>query len=192
MTKAELRKQYLHERLAFNDADLADLNTRLCDNFFSTLPVGGIRVLHAFIPMENTREPDTWLILDRVQAEFPEVRISIPKINVETREVENFYFEGRHQLKSNPWGIPEPEFGERTNNEDIDMVLVPMMIADRAGNRVGYGKGFYDKFLATCKPLCLTVGLCFFEPVKKIDDVNSLDVPLKYCVTPAKVHHFSN
>ncbi len=64
------------------------------------------------------------------------------------------------------------------------MVLVPMLIADQNGHRVGYGKGFYDKFLATCKPSCIPVGLCFYEPVASIDDVNALDMPLKYCVTP--------
>ena len=68
------------------------------------------------------------------------------------------------------------------------MVLVPMLIADKNGHRVGYGKGFYDKFLATCKPSCIPVGLCFYEPVSIIDDINALDMPLKYCVTPAEVH----
>lgn len=190
MTKAELRKLYLHERLSLNDGDFEELNNHLCSNFFSSLNLDNVRVVHSFIPMLNTREPDTWRIINKIMSLYPEIKISVPKINVETKEVDNFYYEGKHQLKPNPWGIPEPEFGEETRIEDIDMVLAPLLVADRMGNRVGYGKGFYDKLLARCKPSCITVGLCLFEPVKKIDDVGTHDVPLKYCVTPAKVHRF--
>lgn len=149
-----------------------------------------VKVLHSFIPMENTREPDTWRIINKIKKDFPYIKISIPKINASTVQIENFYYEGPEQLKTNAWGILEPVYGINTKSEDIDMVLVPMLIADKHGNRVGYGKGFYDKFLATCKPACITVGLCFYEPVASIDDVNNLDVPLKFCVTPVKVHRF--
>lgn len=191
MTKAELRKQYLNERLSLSDGDFEELNNHLCNNFFSSLHFENVRVVHSFIPMLNTREPDTWRIINRIRTMYPEIKISVPRINVNTKEVDNFYFEGKSQMKPNPWGIPEPEFGEATRTEEIDMVLAPLLVADRMGHRVGYGKGFYDKFLAKCKPSCITVGLCLFEPVKKIDDVGTHDVALKYCVTPAKVHRFA-
>ncbi len=190
MTKAELRKFFLNERLSLTDAELNQYNREICENFFSQLNLQDVKVLHSFIPMENTKEPDTWKIINRVKSEFPTIRISIPKINVQTIEIENFFFEGPQQLKTNAWGIPEPEYGTPTKSEEIDMVLVPMIIADQYGHRVGYGKGFYDKFLATCKPACIPVGLCFYEPIARIDDINDLDVPLKYCATPTKVHRF--
>ena len=190
MTKAQLRKFYLNERLSLSDGILWQYNIDICENFFSEIDLEHVKVLHSFIPMENTREPDTWRIINKVRKDFRYIKISVPKINASTVQVENFYFEGPKQLKTNAWGIPEPEYGINTESKDIDMVLVPMLIADKYGNRVGYGKGFYDKFLATCKPECITVGLCFYEPVEKIDDVNAMDVPLKYCATPVKVHRF--
>lgn len=190
MTKAELRKIYLNERLSLSDDEFARYNFDLCENFFAELDLQNIKVLHSFIPMENTREPNTRMIIYKVQEQYPHIQISIPKINPQTVVIENFYYEGTEQLKSNAWGIPEPQYGVRTNTQDIDMVLVPMLIADQDGHRVGYGKGFYDKFLATCKSSCLPVGLCFYEPVSRIDDINDLDMPLKYCVTPATVHRF--
>lgn len=190
MTKAQLRKFYLNERLSLSDGALWQYNIDICENFFSAINLEHVKVLHTFIPMENTHEPDTWRIINKIIKDFPYIKISIPKINPSTVQVENFYFEGPAQLKTNAWGIPEPEYGIITENKDIDLVLVPMLIADQHGNRVGYGKGFYDKFLSTCKPECITVGLCFYEPVEKIDDVNPLDVPLKYCATPVKVHRF--
>lgn len=190
MTKADLRKKYLNDRLALSDRDVWQFNQDICENFFSHLDIGSVKVLHSFIPMEKTKEPDTWIIINQVIKQFPDVRISIPRINVETISIENFFLEDPKQLKANAWGIPEPEYGVSTLTDTIDMVLVPMLIADQTGHRVGYGKGFYDKFLSTCKPSCIPVGLCFYEPIEKIDDINELDMPLKYCVTPFGVHQF--
>jgi 5-formyltetrahydrofolate cyclo-ligase len=190
MTKAELRKFYLKERLSLSDREIAQFNRDICDNFFQQIDLQHVKVLHSFIPMENTKEPDTWMIINRILKSFGHIRISVPKINVHSISIENFYFEDPGQLKHNAWGIREPEYGEPTKTSDIDMVLVPMLIADQNGHRVGYGKGFYDKFLSTCKTSCIPVGLCFYEPITKIDDVNELDMPLKYCATPRKVHSF--
>ena len=190
MTKAELRKYYLNERLSLSDDEFARYNFDICENFFDQVKLQNIKVLHSFVPMENTREPNTRMIIDQAIEQYPALKISVPKINVQTVEIENYYYEGPDQLKPNAWGIPEPEYGERTNTADIDMVLVPMLIADKRGHRVDYGKGFYDKFLATCKPSCLPVGLCFYEPISEIEDINTLDMPLKYCVTPQTVHRF--
>lgn len=192
MTKAELRKFYLNERLSLSDQDLAQFNRDICENFFDQIILEGVKVVHSFITMENTKEPDTWMIINRIRKNFAHIRISVPKINVETRSIENFYFENPGQLKPNAWGIREPEYGELTVTADIDLVLVPMLIADQYGHRVGYGKGFYDKFLATCKTSCIPVGLCFYEPILRIDDINDRDMPLKYCATPVKVHRFSD
>jgi len=190
MTKAELRKKYLNERLSLSEKDVDDYNHDICENFFAKLDLSKINILHSFIPMEKTKEPDTWIIINKVKNQFPHIRISIPRINVQSIVIENFFFEDPRQLKTNTWGIPEPEYGVPTATDAIDMVLVPMLIADRSGHRVGYGKGFYDKFLSTCKPSCIPVGLCFYEPIERIDDVNELDMPLRYCVTPHKVHQF--
>lgn len=190
MTKAELRKFYLNERLSLGEEEFERYNWDICENFFSQVTLESVKVLHSFLPMENTKEPDTWKIINRLQKNFPDIRISVPKINVQSIEIENFFFEEIAQLKSNAWGIPEPEYGVPTTTSDIDMVLVPMLVADQYGHRVGYGKGFYDKFLATCKPSCIPVGLCFYEPINRIDDVNDLDMPLKVCVTPVKAHWF--
>jgi 5-formyltetrahydrofolate cyclo-ligase len=192
MTKAELRKFYLNERLSLRDQDLAQFNRDICDNFFDKIDLAELKVIHSFITMENTNEPDTWMIINRIKKRFPDIRISVPRINVQSLSIENFYYENPTQLKSNAWGIREPEYGEPTPTSDIDLVLVPMLIADQSGHRVGYGKGFYDKFLATCKGSCIPVGLCFYEPILRIDDINELDMPLKYCITPVKAYKFSD
>jgi len=190
MTKAEFRKIYLKKRLSLSKDEYEEFNLLICKNFFDQIDLTGIKILHTFLPLVKNREPDTWMIIDRIKKQLPAIQISIPRINTQDNTLENFFYEGSEQILENSWGIPEPQYGIRSNAEEIQLVLVPMVVCDQSGHRVGYGKGFYDRFLSACNPNCRTVGLCFFEPVDKIDDVNMFDVRLHYCVTPSKVHNF--
>lgn len=190
MTKQELRKIYLQKRKALSEAEYSQLNFQLYQNFFSHIDVSFIRVLHTFLPIASKKEVDTWLIIDRIRREFPQVRISIPRVNSQTGVFDSFYFEGLHQLATNELGIQEPKQGIPTEPEKVDVVLIPLLAYDATGHRVGYGKGFYDKFLSTCRPDCKKIGLSLFEAEEKIADVHTLDVTLNLCVTPQGVISF--
>ena len=192
MTKAELRKVYLQKRKSISEVEYGQLNYQVCENFFAHVDLSFIKVLHTFIPIEEKREPNTWLIIDRIRREFPHIRLSRPKINTETGGLENFFFEGLHQLQKNIWGILEPKQGVPTESEKIDMVLVPMLTFDTKGNRVGYGKGYYDRFLSECKPSCKSVGLSLFDPTEYIENVEAHDIPLNFCVTPNQAFSFQS
>jgi 5-formyltetrahydrofolate cyclo-ligase len=117
-------------------------------------------------------------------------RAGIPKVNNETSALEHFYFEGLHQLTTNTWGIQEPKQGIPTEIEKIDLVLVPLLAFDNHGHRVGYGKGYYDKFLAACRPDCKKIGLSLFASEEKIDDVHTKDISLDSCITPMGIIEF--
>ena len=82
-------------------------------------------------------------------------------------------------LQENAWGIPEPVDAEEVEVSEIDAVLAPLLVVDKQGNRVGYGKGFYDRFFAACRPDVKRLGLSYFEPVENITDVHGLDVPIQ-------------
>jgi 5-formyltetrahydrofolate cyclo-ligase len=58
------------------------------------------------------------------------------------------------------------------------------------GNRIGYGKGFYDRFLAECKDDVIKIGLSFFPPETTDFEIDSNDIPLNFCVTPEQVFEF--
>jgi 5-formyltetrahydrofolate cyclo-ligase len=184
MTKAEIRKFYLEKRMALSDAEYQLFNQQLCDNFFSSIDLSLIQVIHSFLPIDKTREPNTWLIIERLRKEYPHIRISIPRINNQTSIVDNFYYESPDQLEKNTWGIPEPKQGVPTATEKIDAVLVPLLAFDKTGNRVGYGRGFYDKFLATCREDCKKIGLSYFAAVEGTLPAESYDVPVDFVVTP--------
>jgi 5-formyltetrahydrofolate cyclo-ligase len=191
MTKDAIRKLYLSKRIALSAAEYHKFNKQMSDNFFKGLDLSEIKVLHTFLPIEKTKEPDTWLIIDRVKKDFPHIQVSIPKINPETSILDHFYYEGPKQLEKNTWGIPEPKQGVPTPIDKIDAVLVPLLGLDKEGHRVGYGRGFYDKFLNACLPDLKKIGLSFFPPISKITDINLTDNRLTHAVTPEKVYSFN-
>ena len=96
------------------------------------------------------------------------------------------------KIKKNEYNIPEPISGLSVPNEMIDVVFVPLLAYDKQGNRIGYGKGFYDKFLSECKPKVVKIGLSFFEPEEIIEDVYQNDIKLDFCVNPEQIINFKN
>lgn len=184
MNKQALRKIYLQKRMALSDVEYLQRNKQICNNFFASVDLSAIKVLHTFLPIAKNREVNTWLIIDRINRDYPDIQISIPKVNNQSAAIDNFYYENADQVEKNLWEIPEPKHGIPTPNEKIDAILVPLLAVDKKGHRVGYGRGFYDKFLATCRKDCQKIGLSFFEVVDEIEGIEGNDVPLNVVITP--------
>jgi 5-formyltetrahydrofolate cyclo-ligase len=91
----------------------------------------------------------------------------------------------------NHWKILEPVSNLQFPVSQIDLVLIPLLCFDKKGYRVGYGKGYYDRFLADCRPDVLKIGLSIFEPIEQIKDVDAYDIRLDFCITPNKIWQFS-
>lgn len=187
MKKDELRKIYLSKRKALSAHELSQLSKQLCDLFFLSVELSKIKILHIYLPIESKQEPDTWLIMDRLINEYPAIQLSIPKVDNE--KMESFFYEGNHQLEKNHWGILEPAYGVFTPPEKIDLIVVPLLAFDLHGHRVGYGRGFYDRFLKTCRPDSIKIGLSLFDPVDAIE-FNQHDVLLNHCLTPTQLYNF--
>lgn len=130
-------------------------------------------------------------IFERLWREFPRIRTVVPKVDVETGEMRSLHFASETELVTNAWDIREPANTETVEPGKIDMVLVPLLCCDNQGHRVGYGKGFYDRFLSKCSPGCFKIGLSYFEPVAAIEDIHAGDISLDLCVTPEGVSIFS-
>ena len=188
MTKAELRKSYLEKRSGLSVVDAASMSTAISDTFFFTVNLSAIRNLHCYLPIEKFNEPNTKLILERVWQEFPEVITSVPRIDFATNELSSVIYSSTCPVARNKWGVSEPDGGTVLHAEAVDLAIVPLLCFDEAGYRVGYGKGYYDRFLAKCRPNCLKVGLSFFPPVEKIEDTDEFDVPLDLFITPENIY----
>lgn len=187
MTKSELRKIYFEKRGELSPAVRAEQSRRIAELFFEHFDLVWIRNLHLFITIEKFREVDTSPILRRIWSDFSHIRTSAPRVDFATGEMEGVVFTAESELIENSWGIREPSGGEPLKPEMIDMVLVPLLCFDRRGHRVGYGKGFYDRFLKKCRPECVKIGLSFFPPIDEIADVHPGDIMLDYSVTPSGI-----
>ncbi len=184
MNKAELRIIYLARQKSLSSSERAQKSRDITRLFFECVDFTKINLLHCFIPIEKFNEVDTAHILGALRENSPKTRIAVPRVNFETAELESLIYTSDAELIENEWGIREPSNGELVEVSTIDLVLVPGVAFDRTGHRVGYGKGFYDRFLKRCRPDCTKIGLGFFEPVDQIPDVHSGDTELNACITP--------
>ncbi len=187
MTKQELRQKYkaLRNQLSIDrieDGSIAIANAVL------KLPIWTKEYYHVFLSIVTQKEINTDPILSILSGKDKHVVLS--KSNFETSTMTHFLLTDNTILKENSWNIPEPIDGIIINPDKIEVVFIPLLAYDREGNRVGYGKGFYDKFLNECNAGTLKIGLSFFEAEEKIKDINIHDVKLDYCVTPLKIYEF--
>lgn len=191
MKKFELRKLYLSKRKAISAEEMAIQSQQITDLFFQNFKLSKVKNLHIFLPIIEKNEVNTWLIIRYLQNFFSEINIIIPKVILQNCELEHRIFNEKELIK-NHWGILEPsdENQEKILSEQIDLVIIPLLIFDEIGNRVGYGKGFYDRFLRQCRPETLKIGVCLEVPIKKIENVNDFDMKIDFCVTPNKIYKF--
>lgn len=180
MTKHEIREIYLQKRLQLSESECENFSQQICAQFFSATDLSQIKVVHTFLPIKKNNEPNTWLIVDRLKKDFPSITISIPRV-VEQNLV-NYLLDTDCILQENKWGTQEPNKGNLIDPKEIDLVIVPLLSFDLKGNRIGYGKGYYDRFLVTCRNNCQRVGISFFSPINLIEDVDEHDIPLTACI----------
>jgi 5-formyltetrahydrofolate cyclo-ligase len=183
MNKAELRRQYLEQQRALSDEERDAASKKIADHFFSGSDLSRIRILHTFLPIEKFKEVNTRVIIAKLWREFPHIQTVVPRVDFQTDRIRNLKFTHETELVRNVWDIDEPAHDDLVEDGEIDMVLVPGVCFDRQGHRVGYGKGFYDRFLRSCRPDCVKIGLSYWEPVESIDDVHEGDVRLDAVIT---------
>ena len=194
-TKAQLRRAALARRQALPAAEVAARSQQLGAQLFRHFPVAEWRWLHLFLPLARRNEPDTGPIIRRIRAECPAVRLAAPVVQADGVSLRNYALNPETQLLENRWGIPEPTADPATEVPPaaFDAVLVPLLAVDATGQRVGYGGGFYDRFLAQCRPGTQLIGLNVLDEaplVERIADVLPTDVPLTACLTPGGVWRF--
>lgn len=149
------------------------------------------RMVHIFLPIRKHNEIDTFSLLNYFKLQHPQLKIVIPRTDFTNLSITNILYDHEYTiLGRNKYDIPEPIHGKVVPNEEIDIVFIPLLGFDQKGNRVGYGKGFYDRFLSECRPDVVKIGMSFFEPIDEISDVNEFDIPLDLCITPEKTWNF--
>ena len=189
MNKKELRKKYKELRQFLSTVELEDKSLTIANQLLR-MDIWDKLYYHLFLTIEEQKEINTEYILQILAGKNKEIVIS--KCNFEALSMTHFLLTDNTKIKKNSYNIPEPIDGLEVPDAKIDVVFVPLLAYDKQGNRVGYGKGFYDNFLNKCKPETIKIGLSFFPPEEKIEDVSESDVKLAFCVTPDAIFSFTN
>lgn len=188
MYKKELRQKYkaLRHELSLEEIETNSLSIA---NKLLQLDIWDRLYFHLFLTIEEQKEINTEFILQVLAGKDKEIVVA--KTDFNSIQMTHYLLTDNTKFRKNEYNIPEPVDGIEVPVSKIDVVFVPLLAFDTNGNRVGYGKGFYDKFLSQCQPETLKIGLSFFEAEEKIADVYQDDIRLDYCVTPNKIYDFS-
>lgn len=181
MKKKELRKIYRQKRADLTVEKLAKLQESIYQQVFK-VDFSSVKNIHIFLSIARHKELDTLPIINFLRQQNKTIIIS--RSNFKTSTLSHFIFDENTKIEVNSWGIPEPVDATEIKEKQIDLVFVPLLISDQKNYRVGYGKGFYDRFLSECNPNVKTIGLNFFPPIKEIEDVNEYDIALNSVIYP--------
>jgi 5-formyltetrahydrofolate cyclo-ligase len=187
-SKKELRAIYKSKRNLLLDSTIDELSIKIANQLLK-LPVWNHSNYHIFLSIVELKEINTDYILNILSGKDKNIVVS--KSEFSTSSMRHFLLTDNTIIKKNHWNIPEPIDGIEIPTTQINVVFVPLLAFDKKGNRVGYGKGFYDKFLSECNSKTLKIGLSFFEAEDSIIDISKTDIKLDYCVTPNEIYSFS-
>ena len=187
MTKAALRKKYQSLRNDLNPEQIEELSLAIANQSLK-LPIWNQTYYHLYLPILHKKEVNTEYILQILQGKDKEVVLS--KSDFQNNELTHFLLTENTTIKTNSYGIPEPSDGIEVPISKIEVIFIPLLTFDKSGQRVGYGKGFYDRFLTECRPEVQKIGLCLEGAVPLIEEVGEWDIPLDFCVSPQRCYEF--
>lgn len=178
------RKVILDYRRSMDEKEYQWRNKQLANRVEKLILEGTYERVHVFLSISKNKEPDVTPIFRALREKGRSIVVS--RTNFQSRIMTHFLLEEDTQLQENKLGIREPVGAASISFERVDLVLVPLMVADKMGNRIGYGGGFYDQLLQETN--ALKVGLSLSPPVDVINQKEEWDVPLNILITPFKIY----
>lgn len=174
--KLELRGRMLNIRKGIPDEDKHGMSKSVMERLFDLEEFHNAKNVAFYLSKKD--EVDTWAMVEAA-ANAKEVLLPI----VKEKSLRFVYYEKNGKMVRGPYGIMEP-VGAEFSGAGMDLMVVPLAAADRKGNRLGMGKGYYDRYLNGTgpKPKVL-VGLCFDFQVVEDVPAEAHDVPLNIIIT---------
>ena len=181
MKKQELRALYKQKRKDLTEIQIKDLQENIYQQIYN-LDLSTVKNVHLFLSMPKFKEIDTAPLITWFRNKNK--RIVVSKCNFKDNTLSHFFLEENTVISLNKFGVLEPVAAELVEENKLDLIFIPMLISDDKKFRVGYGKGFYDRFLSNCRKDAKFIGLNFFSPIKAIEDKNEFDIPLHQVIYP--------
>ena len=186
--KSELRNTYSLKRKNLSDYQI-NKRSILISKKLLDIPIWDKEFYHIFLTSKKNNEIETKFILSMLAQKNK--KVVVPRL-IDLNNLEHILLTQQTILKENSYGIPEPQ---KYNDkiifpQELDVIIVPLYVFDLNGNRVGYGKGYYDRFLKNCRDDVIKIGISLFEPVKSISDISRNDIALNYAITSNSIFNF--
>lgn len=185
MDKKRLRKKYLLQRMDLSDVEVQKRSQQLVE-LVTNLLQPGHQHIHVFVSHVLKKEVNTYPLVEALWQQGR--KVIAPKV-LGAASMTHHLWTVKTEFRINSWGIAEPS-GMAIDIKLLDVVIVPLLAIDQQGHRVGYGKGFYDRFLAQCRTDIFTIGVGFFPPLNVITDIDANDVALDAYVTQDQTWFF--
>jgi 5-formyltetrahydrofolate cyclo-ligase len=188
MNKEQARKIYRQKRIAISAAEKSKLEDLILIQF-QKLDITIPALIMTYAPIEKFNEFNPQLITDYCYFKNPNQVLFYPVIHPTAIDMVSVVVNDETVFEVNKFGIPQPIDNMPMFPEEIELIFVPLLAYDSMGHRVGYGKGYYDRFLKQCVN-AIKVGFSFFEPEPEIEGTNKYDVKLDFCISPKGIHCF--
>jgi 5-formyltetrahydrofolate cyclo-ligase len=190
--KKALRAELLARRMALSEADVAAYSRQIFERWRNRFSLKRIGFFHCFQSMPHRHEVDSHDFIDFVRSRHPQVHVVVPVIDPVNKVLRHAYVHDDVEMRQNRWGIKEPYMPvDFVHPVQIDMVIVPLLGFDDRGHRLGYGAGYYDRFLALTRPACIKIGICFETGHVPTLPNEPHDIPLDFVVTEQTIIRFN-
>lgn len=188
MTKDEIRILFREKRKRLSEEEISHFSTQIRQRIHDFLKERKhLNHIHLFLPILKLKEVNIFPLIEDLLQEGYVLYTSI--LDTKSGVLETVHVTDTQDLTYDVWGIPIPRQKLMVPTNQIQMVLIPLIACDKRGNRIGYGKGYYDGFLSTLHSDVLKVGVNFFNPIDQIE-AEWHDIPLNVCITPSEVFLF--
>lgn len=181
--KEELRQHLLEQRKAISEATFLKASTAIVQKLKQQQEYINADVIHCYVSINDRREVDTHGLIQEMLSFHK--KVVVPVTNFQEGTLTHIHLNSYEKLETNKWGVPEPGDGEEISPEELELVIVPMVAGDEHCNRIGYGKGFYDRFLKQVH--CPTIGLIFERNIIEKVPVEDFDIPLNKILTEERI-----
>ncbi|MFN1833975.1 5-formyltetrahydrofolate cyclo-ligase [Balneola sp. MJW-20] len=182
--KTELRSLARTLRDEVSQDEWRDKSNRIKELFLSSDLFSNAERIHSYVSMNERKEVDTLGIIEHILVS--EKSLCVPVTDFNDISMRHFEIDSLDDFKMNEWGIKEPgKEGQERTADQFDLIIVPLLASDIGGNRLGYGKGFYDRFLK--KTRAIKVGLVFDNFIFSEIPTDEHDQSLDYLITEKSV-----
>lgn len=181
--KKDLRFHFLEARSNLTMREVLQKSSRVINKLIALTQFKEAQVIHTYVSMSERNEVHTHSFIQKCLN--TNKKVIVPKME-KGGKLSQSLLSSFDELRPNKWGVLEPESISSYDSSEMDLIIVPMVAGDRLKNRLGYGMGYYDRFLGDIA--AVKIGLLFdCQMHQDILPTEEFDVPLDILITESEV-----